>query len=126
MKPLDPKHTQDIHREDPLLKIDDSDMMASMEEQLWAIEAGVEPQSQGGLMGMKLELPPLRKGAGAPGIKAKYNPDRQRTLIGDRSRTPITAQTPTRELEQPTETPEGTKDLVSRQYQLRVNLCCNC
>jgi hypothetical protein len=58
--------------EDPLLKLDDSDMMASMEEQLWAIEAGVEPQSQGGLMGMKLELPPLRKGAGAPGKATKH------------------------------------------------------
>lgn len=110
MKPLDNQSSEKF-KEDPMIKVDDQSMMESMEEQLWAMEAGVEPKQQG-LMGTKLELPPLRKGTGALGIKAKYNPDRPRTMIGDRSKTPSMAPTPTRELDR-LDTPEPGQQLVS-------------
>ncbi|VDI47196.1 Hypothetical predicted protein, partial [Mytilus galloprovincialis] len=108
MKPLDNQSSEKF-KEDPMIKVDDQSMMESMEEQLWAMEAGVEPKQQG-LMGTKLELPPLRKGTGALGIKAKYNPDRPRTMIGDRSKTPSMAPTPTRELDR-LDTPEPGQQL---------------
>ncbi|VDI67767.1 Hypothetical predicted protein [Mytilus galloprovincialis] len=108
MKPLDNQSSEKF-KEDPMIKVDDQSMMESMEEQLWAMEAGVEPKQQG-LMGTKLELPPLRKGTGALGIKAKYNPDRPRTMIGDRSKTPSMAPTPTRELDR-LDTPEPVQQL---------------
>ncbi|XP_063433586.1 uncharacterized protein LOC134715372 isoform X1 [Mytilus trossulus] len=108
MKPLD-NQSPEKFKEDPMIKVDDQSMMESMEEQLWAMEAGVEPKQQG-LMGTKLELPPLRKGTGALGIKAKYNPDRPRTMIGDRSKTPSMAPTPTRELDR-LDTPEPVQQL---------------
>ncbi|XP_052095499.1 uncharacterized protein LOC127730555 isoform X8 [Mytilus californianus] len=109
MKPLDNQTSAEKLREDPMIKVDDQSMMESMEEQLWAMEAGVEPKQQG-LMGTKLELPPLRKGTGALGIKAKYNPDRPRTMIGDRSKTPSMAPTPTRDLDR-LDTPEPVQQL---------------
>ena len=105
MKPLDNQKHQEKLGDDPMFKLDEPPNMEAMEDQLWAIEASVEP-SQHGLMGTKLELPPLRKGPGAPGIKAKFNPDRQRTMIGDRSKTPSMAPTQTHDLDQSVETPD--------------------